>query len=201
MNHDIWCSRTRSLVALHWFVRVGQRRIVSMTSALKTIFRFFAAIVIPGLALAPAPAVAQRPLGIDVSHFQGSITWPSVKSAGYSFAWAKATEGVTFNDSFFGTNETNAVAAGVLIGAYHFARPENNLGLAGADAEAAHFWGVVSNYVGNGGYYLMPMLDVESDLTNIPPYTQATLSQWVNQWCNDIVNYAAAKGVTVKPVI
>ena len=40
------------------------------------------------------------------------------------------------------------------------------------------------------------------DLTgSSPPYTKTTLSQWVNEWCQDIVNDAAANGVVVKPVI
>ncbi len=28
-----------------------------------------------------------RPVGIDVSHWQGTINWTSVHNAGYSFAW------------------------------------------------------------------------------------------------------------------
>jgi GH25 family lysozyme M1 (1,4-beta-N-acetylmuramidase) len=134
---------------------------------------------------------ARRPMGADVSSCQGSsVGWPGVKGTGVSFAWAKATEGLTVNDSTFTVNETNARSAGVLIGAYHFAHPELHIGTAGADQEAAHFWGVASNYLKGTGVYLMPMLDVESDLSGAsPPYTMTTLSQWVNEWCNDIVNY------------
>ena len=40
-----------------------------------------------GLALS---ATAQRPLGIDVSHWQGTINWTSVATSGVSFAWCKA---------------------------------------------------------------------------------------------------------------
>ena len=86
--------------------------------------------------------MAQRPLGIDVSSYQGSanspatnIVWTDVKNSGVSFAWAKATEGVTFNDADFVFNENHAKAAGVVIGAYHFAHPESNTPM----AEASHF--------------------------------------------------------------
>ena len=114
------------------------------------------------LALGPGRALAQRPLGIDVSHYQGSsINWTSVRTSGVSFAWAKASEGTGFTDATFTINEANAKAAGVFIGGYHYARFDLNTGTSGAAAEAAHFWNVASNYIKGGGYYLMPMLDVE----------------------------------------
>ncbi|MDR3460539.1 MAG: GH25 family lysozyme [Verrucomicrobiae bacterium] len=156
------------------------------------------------LTLGVAPAFGQRPLGVDVSDYQGgSINWSSVKSTdGITFAWAKATEGLTVNDADFAINAVNAKAAGVLIGAYHFAHPETHLGLAGADSEAAHFWSIAGKYITNGGAYLLPMLDMETDPgTASPVYTKNTLSQWANRWCQDIVNAAASNGVAVKPVI
>ena len=39
----------------------------------------------------PGRALAQRPLGIDVSSYQETVNWTSVKGAGITFAWAKAT--------------------------------------------------------------------------------------------------------------
>ena len=151
------------------------------------------------LALAPDRATAQRPLGTDVSHYQSaSLNWATLKSQGITFAWAKATEGQTVNDANFTTYEANAKAAGVLIGAYHFAHPELHIGPAGADIEAAHFWQIASNYVKSGGAYLMPVLDSET-FTNI--YDKPSLSQWLHRWCDDVIAYAAAQGVTVKPVI
>ncbi len=142
-------------------------------------------------------------MGLDVSSCQGgSIDWPTVKSSGISFTWTKATEGLTLNDADFTINEANARAAGVLIGAYHFAHPDTHVGLAGADAEAAHFWSIASNYISGTGVYLMPVLDFEVTVTNVsPPYTKATLSAWANEWCQDIVNYAASNGVTVNPIV
>src|SRR5436305_11355084 len=84
----------------------------------------FAAALTLGLIVQPAHA---RPLGIDVSSYQGSgVNWSSVKASGRTFAWAKATEGVTINDSTFAGNENNGKAAGLIMGAYHFAHPGSN---------------------------------------------------------------------------
>ncbi|HEY4797502.1 MAG TPA: GH25 family lysozyme, partial [Bacteroidia bacterium] len=55
-------------------------------------------------------------LGVDVSSYEGAINWNNVKAAGYKFAFAKATEGVTITDSYFVQNEVNGTAAGLPIG-------------------------------------------------------------------------------------
>src|SRR5579871_2192017 len=69
-------------------------------------------------------AQAQRPIGIDVSSYQGQPNWGSVHGAGIVFAWAKATEGTYGIDGDFTYNEGNGKAAGIYLGAYHFARPD-----------------------------------------------------------------------------
>jgi hypothetical protein len=61
--------------------------------------------------------------GIDVSHYQGSINWKDVKNGGFSFAMAKATEGLTYVDPTFGTNYAGMHAVGLVRSAYHFGRP------------------------------------------------------------------------------
>ncbi len=154
------------------------------------------------------PAIAQdRPVGADVSSYQGGgISWPTMRTDGISFAWTKATEGTYYVDVDLPVNEANAKAAGVLIGAYHFARPSDDPNLTGAnsaDTEAQYFWSKASNYVVSGGSYLVPMLDWEDVyVTNAGlNFTAATLSAWVNEWCNDVSNYAWANGVTVRPVV
>ncbi len=157
-----------------------------------------AAVVIGlGVMAVPGQAVAQRPIGIDVSSYQGSsINWSSVKSSGVTFAWAKATEGTFYIDADFTVNEANAKAAGVYIGAYHFAHPEEDIGTAGADAEAAYFWNQAKNYLKGGNVYLVPMLDFEENYS-----TSAYMSDWINEWCQDIKNYAAANGAVCNPVV
>lgn len=147
----------------------------------------------------PQRALAQRPLGIDVYSGDGTITWSTVKNSGVQFAWAKCSEGASFADSAFVNNEVNAKNAGVLIGAYHYARYDLNTGLSGADKEANWFWSQAKSYIKGGGAYLMPMLDVEQGPGT--SYTKTTLSQWVNRWCQDVVNLGASNGVVIRPVV
>ena len=139
-------------------------------------------------------------MGLDVSNhqFPPGINWTNVRSSGRTFAWAKATEGTGFVDAYIDSNATNAKNANVLIGAYHYARYDSNPGTGGADLEAAHFWSVASKYIKGGGFYLMPMLDVEASTTG---QTKAGLSAWVNEWCLSVSNSAAAAGIIIKPVI
>lgn len=147
-----------------------------------------------------------RPMGTDVSSYQSlSLSWPGLRTDGISFAWAKATEGTSDNDANFTTYEANAKAAGVLIGGYHYARPSMDSNITGsfsAQTEALFFWKQASNYVTAGGTYLVPMLDWEDPyVTNIPSLTQSMMSQWVNEWCNTVSNYAWSNGVTIRPVV
>ena len=70
-----------------------------MTSSTRRIFVRAALSLIAALGVgATAPRAEAQLHGIDVSHYQGTVNWTSVKSAGNSFAVAKATEGTTYTD-------------------------------------------------------------------------------------------------------
>jgi GH25 family lysozyme M1 (1,4-beta-N-acetylmuramidase) len=71
--------------------------------------------------------------GIDVSHHNGKINWPTVRRAGFEFAIIKCTESLMFKDAMFETNKGGARSAGVLPGYYHFARGNDPV------KEAQHF--------------------------------------------------------------
>ncbi len=140
-------------------------------------------------------AIAQRPLGVDVSSYQGgSYDWVTAKSQGIVFAWAKATEGTYDNDADFVVNENNGKNAGVYIGAYDFCRPD----LYNPGTEAAFFWNGAGGYILADGKTLMPMLDFET--FNGHPST-TTYSEWANDWCTEIVQDAANNGVAIRPFI
>lgn len=67
------------------------------------------------------PDPARYPLrGIDVSHHQGRIDWPSVAADDVAFAYLKATEGGDYRDDAFARNWGAARTAGLAVGAYHF---------------------------------------------------------------------------------
>lgn len=123
-------------------------------------------------------------MGIDVYGGQGVIDWPQVAGAGYSFVFVKATEGEGWtgdSDARQGNFEANmqgASSAGMLAGAYHFARPD--LGNSAAD-EASWFVDVAGDYIKPG--YLRPVLDIEVD---VGAFGSAALSSWVIEWMETI---------------
>jgi lysozyme len=156
------------------------------------------------LTLIAREALAARDAGVDTSHYQGTNNWSSIKNnntPNRDFAWTKADEGTTnsFNDSTFITNMNNGTAAGVLMGAYHFAHPESNT----ATAEAVHFLSVVqpngpngtSNYLGSS--YLRPVVDIETG--NGASVGSANLSDWTNAFINYVINNGG--GARVEPLI
>ncbi|CCK31801.1 Lysozyme M1 [Streptomyces davaonensis JCM 4913] len=143
--------------------------------------------------LAPTDGVQ----GIDVSHWQGAINWTSVRNAGIQFAWIKATEGTSYKDDRFNTNYTNAYYAGVIRGAYHFARPNLSSGA------------VQANYfASNGGAWsrdnltLPGVLDIEHNPYGASCYGLSTtqMRSWINDFYNtyksrttrDVVIYTTA---------
>lgn len=93
-------------------------------------------------------------LGIDVSAHQGDIDWTTVRSAGVSFAYIKATEGVGHTDDTFASNWTSSRTAGVARGAYHYF----TLCSSGAD-QAKAFLAAVPPDEGS----LPPAVDLELD--------------------------------------
>jgi GH25 family lysozyme M1 (1,4-beta-N-acetylmuramidase) len=131
-----------------------------------------------------------RPVGIDVSNYQPTVNWNTVRNAGYTFAWTKATEGKTFDDLSYSNHISTANAANFLIGAYHYARPDNN----SAADEVTHFLAIAGNEVKAG--HLLPMLDVENpvdpgDTVN----TKAEMSAWVNAWCQGVLNATGVRPI------
>lgn len=124
--------------------------------------------------------------GVDISHLNGTIDLATVYAAGKSFAYVKATEGLTYNDPGFIPTVTGPNPGGVVLGAYHFARPDN---LNTALSEANHFLSIARSYVGQG--FLPPALDLEDQngcTTNclLTLYTAEALSQWVNDWATQV---------------
>jgi lysozyme len=116
--------------------------------------------------------------GIDVSHYQGAVSWPEVFQAGIQFAFAKATDGLTWVDPQFAVNWPGMKAAGLLRGAYHFFEPAD-----AAAAQAEFFLQNVQLETGD----LPPALDVET-----PASSSTALWQGVETWLQTV---AAATGM------
>jgi lysozyme len=64
--------------------------------------------------------------GIDVSDVQGFPKWDKVKASGVEYAFCKATEGETYITKRFSYNWKGIKDAGLVRGAYHFARTAND---------------------------------------------------------------------------
>ncbi|PEZ76321.1 GH25 family lysozyme [Bacillus sp. AFS017274] len=85
--------------------------------------------------------------GIDVSHWQGAIHWGEVAKADVKFVFIKATEGTSYSKlSYFKENAPQALAAGLKVGAYHYAKFAT---VAEAEAEAAYFLDSISSFALN----------------------------------------------------
>ena len=133
------------------------------------------------LAASASVAATARAKGIDVSSWNGTIHWAKVASAGYRFAFGKATEGTSYNDKTYSANRNGSENAGLVFGAYHFARPAGkNTAAATASAirQASHFLAIAAPQPGD----LPPVLDLEAT-GNLP---KGRLLAWTLSWLNQI---------------
>jgi lysozyme len=103
--------------------------------------------------------------GIDVSNNNGHVDWVAVAGAGYTYAMAKATEGLGFVDAFYEQNRAGAAAHGLHFGAYHFFTPGDD-----AAAQVAFFLEHAKPRQGD----IVPALDYER-----PPADKAPAEQFV----------------------
>jgi lysozyme len=126
-------------------------------------------------------AASQSIDGIDVSAWQGYINWFEVYNAGYRFAFARASLGdetpPLLIDEYFEINMEEGAAAGMLMGAYHFAYPDYGTE---ADSEARHFLNIAGPYLTNE--YLRPVLDLERGAS----LGKTALSNWMHEWMDTV---------------
>lgn len=94
--------------------------------------------------------------GIDVSYYQGTINWASVRSAGKQFAIVRISDGTGFMDPKFATNWKGAKAAGLAVGSYQFFRPNQDV------TAQANIVIKQLESVGFGAGDIPPVLDVET---------------------------------------
>ncbi|MCQ2191718.1 MAG: hypothetical protein MJZ23_02480 [Paludibacteraceae bacterium] len=98
------------------------------------------------------PLISLTYHGLDVSHHQHDIDWPSVAQHDIQFIYIKATEGEVFRDDMYETNVSRARAAGLKVGSYLYFHPE-----ASAKRQFENFRDVVREEYQD----LIPMVDVE----------------------------------------
>ena len=103
-------------------------------------------------------------LGMDVSHHQGGIIWPSagamkIDGDSLQFVYIKATEGISWIDDRLQDNTDGARQENIKYGFYHFYLPSLSVG-----QQAEHFCKNIASLGGD----LCPAIDVEvtGDLTD-----------------------------------
>lgn len=123
--------------------------------------------------------------GFDVSHYQGSVDWASLKSR-YGITWgaAKATEGVTFRDSQFAANWSKLKGAGLVRMAYHYAHPGGD-----PSASATQFLAFVKVAGGIEADDIMVM-DMESNPNGL---SMLQVRDWLAGWADIVTNETGRK--------
>ncbi|MFF4889482.1 GH25 family lysozyme [Micromonospora chersina] len=146
----------------------------------------------PGARVTSATTTATIPAGytirgIDVSshdHNLGAIDWPGVAANGYKFAYVKATEGQTYRNPYFAEDYAAAKAAGLLVGAYHFARPD------GRDPVTEANFFVDNAQFAKDSQTLVPMVDIEWPYWSGAPacygLTTTEMSTWIRSFTDQV---------------
>src|SRR3954453_20484437 len=118
-------------------------------------------LVCAALVLGSAATASASVGGPDVASYQHpqgrSINWSSVYAAGKRFVFVKATEGTSYRNPYFAGDWAGSHAAGLMHGAYHFARPNARAG--SAAAQARRFVATAGKARSKGD--LPPTLDLE----------------------------------------
>lgn len=96
--------------------------------------------------------------GVDVSYYQGTVNWASVKAAGQSFAFARVSDGVSYPDSKFATNWPAMKKAGIVRGVYQYFRPTQDV-----QAQVDLLFAKLNAAGGLLPGDLPPVLDLETD--------------------------------------
>ena len=112
--------------------------------------------------------------GIDLSSFQPSFNWAAEKGR-ISFAFIKATEGMTIRDPTFAANWQAAKAIGIVRGAYHFGHPKN-----GAANDSRAFLATVRAHGLQAGDLLALDLEASDGLS------PQRVSEYARNWCSDV---------------
>ena len=125
----------------------------------------------------------KRVRGVDISHWNTIIDWGTIYNSGRRFVLIKATEGyggdASLHLNFLNDNAPLANEVGLLVGVWHYARPDLNSTNNEARKEADWFVDNANNYL--TADYLIPALDIETTNGSFP-----SLASWVNAWMEEV---------------
>jgi lysozyme len=136
--------------------------------------------------------------GIDVSSHNGTVNWAKVADEGVKFAWVKATEGQTHVNRAWVKRYNGAVDNNIVVGAYHFARPDLNKydnPEADARAEFKHFRDTLQDVGGLKTGNLVPAVDLEAGMKTDDQYNADWYLEWLSlaeaEWGVKAIVYSA----------
>ncbi|MCD6497480.1 MAG: hypothetical protein J7M25_04145 [Deltaproteobacteria bacterium] len=117
--------------------------------------------------------------GIDVSYWQGIINWDQVAGDGIVYAFIRVSDGDPSNangvaDSQFDENWSHARAAGLIVGAYQFFRPNQDV-----IAQANFLLSKLGGAVTSGD--LPPVIDVEVNGGLSDSQVVSAIQQWIDR--------------------
>ena len=122
--------------------------------------------------------------GVDVSAWQGTISWSKVKADGRVFAFARVSDGTKYPDSKFAANWPAMKSVGLVRGSYQFFRPSQD-----PTAQAKLLLARIGTLGPND---LPPVIDVESS----DGMSASTVISRVKTWLAVV-----EKGTGRKPII
>ncbi|MFI1834058.1 lysozyme [Streptomyces olivaceoviridis] len=140
--------------------------------------------VLPGLPALPL-LTGNPPRGHDVSSHQRRVDWTAARAKGARFVYVKATESTGYRNPYFSGQYSGAREAGLIRGAYHFARPDRSSGA----EQAAYFVRHGGDWRADG-WTLPPALDIEYN-----PYDakhkcyglgKARMVRWIRSFSDEI---------------
>jgi GH25 family lysozyme M1 (1,4-beta-N-acetylmuramidase) len=123
-------------------------------------------------------AAVAHAVGIDVSQWQHnpSVNWDRAGTDRVTFAFIKATEGLSYTNPHYAADRVAARRAGIYRGAYHFARPSRG----SAARQARYFVDRAGEHDANGD--LPPVLDLE----DTGGLGTADLRTWTRRWLETV---------------
>ena len=119
--------------------------------------------------------------GVDLSSHNGNVDFKAMAAAGIKYAWIKTTEGTTHNNPGHEKKFKEARKSGIIVGAYHFARPDTYSGdPKDWEKEADNFLRSLDR-VGLESGDLAPVVDLEQGLKTDDNYNLNWYLNWIEK--------------------
>ena len=131
--------------------------------------------------------------GVDLSSHNGKIDFASMARSGVKYAWVKLTEGTTHVNPGFEDKIRGCRDHGILVGAYHFGRPDTYVNdPCDARKEADNFLNALNKVGGLKCGDLLPVLDLEAGVKVDDQYN----IEWALHWLEAV---GCSKGI--RPIV